>query len=312
MISSLKVLLIFLLLSPVCTAQPNLVPNGDFENYSSCPNSLGQIYKAEPWFQPYTPQWSSEYYNACGSGHAGVPDNDLGSQLAKSGFGYAGIDTYSNGFDFREYIEVELTDTLVQNVNYCVEFYVSVSENWSVGVDGIGAYFSSDSLIYGSPPYGVLNLVPQVQNPSGNVISDTLTWTLIKGEFVANGGERFITIGNFKTDAMTDTIHQGNAIFSHFYIDDVSVVQGSCNVGVNEFSPESIVSVFPNPTTSKLYIKSPLQSEIISFKLFDLTGKEILETKDKVLDMSELSPGLYFYQIQMKGENIFTGKVIKE
>ncbi|CAN5315767.1 hypothetical protein BH10BAC1_BH10BAC1_20580 [soil metagenome] len=36
--------------------QNNLVPNGSFENYSSCPTGIfGQINRATPWFQPNYP-----------------------------------------------------------------------------------------------------------------------------------------------------------------------------------------------------------------------------------------------------------------
>jgi OmpA-OmpF porin, OOP family len=304
----IKIILFVLLLYLKCSGQGNLVPNGDFEFFTSCPSTLGQIFYAEPWFQPYTPQWSSEYYNTCCTSQAGVPINSLGNQLPQSGLGYAGIDIYSNGFNFREYIEVKLNDTLKSGINYCVRIYVSVSENWSIGCDGLGAYFSDDSILYSNPPFGVLNYLPQVQIQSGNIISDTLNWTLIEGEFMANGGEIFVTIGNFKTDAMTDTLHQGNAIFSHFYIDDVSVAEGSCNVGINEIKKQEAI-FNPNPTTNSINLNVKYKS----YKIYDLSGKMLMqgENKNGFIDLENIQPGIYFITAFTINGAFITNKLVK-
>jgi hypothetical protein len=75
--------------SGVCEAQ-NLVPNGDFEQYHSCPTFHSQLDSALYWFNPglYLPGNSTpDYYNACGSPPASVPDNFCGSQNALSGAG---------------------------------------------------------------------------------------------------------------------------------------------------------------------------------------------------------------------------------
>ena len=58
----------------------NLVPNGDFENYSICPDHQGQIDRAFPWLRiGCTP----DYLNSCDTtNHAGVPFNDLGFRYA--------------------------------------------------------------------------------------------------------------------------------------------------------------------------------------------------------------------------------------
>jgi hypothetical protein len=66
----------------------------------------------------------------------------------------------------------------------------------------------------------------QIYNFGNPVISDTLNWTKISGIYLASGGESFITMGNFKDDASTQT--QGNEDtlampFSYYFIEDVSV-----------------------------------------------------------------------------------------
>ena len=59
-------------------SQNNLVPNGSFENYSTCPTvTFGEINKATPWFQPNYPYagagGSSDYVHFC----TGLTCNDV-------------------------------------------------------------------------------------------------------------------------------------------------------------------------------------------------------------------------------------------
>lgn len=65
--------------------------------------------------------------------------------------------------------------------------------------------------------------------------SDTTQWTQIQGCFTANGGEQYITIGNFNYNVNTDTLYVGtnnpdpnytNPLYdySYYYIDDVSLL----------------------------------------------------------------------------------------
>ena len=73
-----KFLYLFFLIANTNYAQVNLVPNGDFETYNSCPTGASQITKAIPWFQPFTPQSSTDYFNICYTGnYVGVPNNIL-------------------------------------------------------------------------------------------------------------------------------------------------------------------------------------------------------------------------------------------
>jgi gliding motility-associated-like protein len=74
-----------------------------------------------------------------------------------------------------------------------------------------------------------LVLVPDFE--SNTIISDTLNWVQIQGQFSANGTERFITIGNFRTDANTNSSQvkplnlPPNQITAYYYVDDISVVE---------------------------------------------------------------------------------------
>lgn len=206
----------------------NLVPNGDFESYSNCPTGISQIDVAVPWFQPTL--GTPEYFNACAPSSSGVstPVNEFGTMIPHSGKGYAGIavfgaDDAPNSNSSREYLEVSLNSPLQANVTYGVSFYVSVAGISQYAIDSIGAYFSSAP--EKAPIIGVLNVVPQVQNPSGNFLSSFGSWMLVSGTYTAVGGENYITIGNFLDDAVTLAVPLGFGAqpVSYYYIDDVSV-----------------------------------------------------------------------------------------
>ncbi len=201
----------------------NLVPNPSFETYTVCPTNVnnGEPFQGPPWYIPT--DGSTDYLNACANpGNAGVPNNLFGNQNAHTGVAYAGIGMWFVSFVYREYLTVPLTETLMADTAYEVSFYVSRAEN-SCGEDKIGAYFSQ------TPPpnvgIGVLPFDPQVSSNLG-IISNNTDWTLITGCFVAEGGEQYMTLGNFfNNNEMTLDPACSPAIQSYYYVDDVSVIK---------------------------------------------------------------------------------------
>lgn len=72
--------------------QTNLVSNGSFENYSSCPTGFGSIALAVGWLNPSNS--TPDYFNSCytfADHFADVPLNCLAYQDARTGDAYAGI-----------------------------------------------------------------------------------------------------------------------------------------------------------------------------------------------------------------------------
>lgn len=203
----------------------NLVPNDSFEIISGCPVSFSQIALAPPWDMPT--QATSDLYNACLSGWPpfpvpGVPSSPFGFQYSRTGNGHAGF-TVRNVNDYHEYVTVPLTSTLVANATYSVTFHVNLADTSNAAIDRIGAHFSVGPI----GPLAInttLNLVPQVESPVFNYLTDTVNWMTITGTFTAAGGETHMTIGNFHDDASTNWIPTGNVWpGAHYYVDDVSV-----------------------------------------------------------------------------------------
>jgi OmpA-OmpF porin, OOP family len=202
----------------------NLAPNPEFEDYTICPANwlnYGEPLPTVPWVQGNAA--SADYCNSCVIGlNVSVPANYYGFQIPHSGEGYVGILARANIEDYREYIQAQLTEPLVPDQGYYVSFYISLADTLC-GSKSFGAYFSN-----APPPYDynqVIDVVPQIES-NGAYLNNTHEWTLISGCFIANGGEQYITIGNFRDDtyAMLDPNCIPWTQSSYYYFDDISVV----------------------------------------------------------------------------------------
>lgn len=304
----------------------NLVPNSGFEQYNTCPNNYSEIYYAIPWFQPniylgntYNSS-SSDYFNSCTTfSNVNIPINFFGYQQAYSGNAYAGIGWLyyigNNDSYGREYLEVELDSTLVSGKKYLVSFYASLSNGSRYATDAIGVYFSNDSVTYNSSQFHYLPLIPKVMNPASNIISDTANWVLISGQYIASGGEKFITIGNFYPDSISsvDTVNPTGYQVAYYYIDDVSVVADTAT-GVGELQKENVkFKVYPNPAENEITVEYYGNIEqIMILNLYNLLGVKIgTHTFNKGSNTMKISllnyeSGIYFYKI------ISEDKLIKE
>lgn len=219
----------------------NLVPNPGFEYHTRCPDNVTELALAFPWFKPT--DTTPDYYNACaGNSNAGVPKNLFGFQTAHGGQAYAGAVMFEAGW--REYVEVPLLSPLVEYHTYSISFYVSLATNYPhCAIDDVGAYLSVNKLTQAGD--GFISRTPQVRNPPGNFLNSS-DWTLIQGTYTAVGGEKYLTIGDFDSDANTpyDPASGKFGAFAYYYIDDVSVVDiSSCsnNGCITITSPNDIV-----------------------------------------------------------------------
>ena len=263
----------------------NLVLNPSFEDTIACPTTTAIPMQCEYWYTANigSPDYFSEQPDIfCGT--SPVPLSNAGYQYAWTGIAYVGLGTFvssifPNGINRREYIGGELSDTLKQGHEYCVSFYISVAEELKYVTDGIGLYLSIDSAV----DYTIntnLPFVPQISNPSGNIIYDTLNWVQISGTYIANGGEKYFTIGNFKDDANTliDSINNNvpqSRYVSYLFIDDVSVID--CTVGISEVNNnKDIGRLYPNPARTTVYYESELNdNENGLLELYDMLGNKL-------------------------------------
>ncbi|MCB0762746.1 MAG: OmpA family protein [Flavobacteriales bacterium] len=179
------------------------------------------------WSQPT--QGTPDYFNAC-SDMAGVPGNVFGDQPAQSGAGYVGLVTFTSAKrDYREYLQVEMERPLTAGEMVCVELHVSASDKAWFVTDGIGVYFSEFKLQ--SQDQKRFPFTAHVENPRLNVIDNTADWVKISDTYTAKGGERFLTIGNFRGDRDMNVLQRTQSPeadysndWAYLYIDNVKVM----------------------------------------------------------------------------------------
>jgi outer membrane protein OmpA-like peptidoglycan-associated protein len=229
------------------TSRVNLVFNGSFEEYRFCPkrvDAVGILINVDGWYQPT--KGSADYFNTCGSRECGVPKNKLGEQLPHDGDGYCGI--YCSKNDYREYLQTRLRRKLRAGDSIRLTFFVSLSEQSTGAVATLGGLFTKEDIydtvrsILLHKEYETLSddifqviattYTPQVMNPPDVPLTDTRNWQCVTGIFVADGGEQYITLGNFNTAERSGYVEPDSLVRllpgSYYYIDDVFVECLNC------------------------------------------------------------------------------------
>jgi hypothetical protein len=205
----------------------NYVGNGSFEQSYNCASLNLLLVK----------YWSS-IDSSCNPGrhlsicNTKVPTYGENYQYPKTGNAHAICTFFWPNSTFAQvvYPKNRLKSNLQPGHTYCVSFYVNICNPSTYGIDGFGAYFGDDNIDtikYCHVP--LTFLTPQVQNASGNVITDTLNWVAVTGTFTANGTEKFLLLGNFLDNNVVSTqsvnpTHLPMA-FTDAYIDDVSCIE---------------------------------------------------------------------------------------
>ncbi|MCZ2299229.1 MAG: T9SS type A sorting domain-containing protein [Chitinophagales bacterium] len=226
---------VFFVLCITCMGQQqyNLVPNYSFEQYTNCPSSssMQEVRNSKPdyWYKP--DKRGAIYYNSCANvnSNLSVPYHITTAgadfQYPRTGVAYIGM-FYYNGGDVRNYFQIKLTDSLKQDKCYYAEYFVSCFNSMQLACNNQAMLFTNNP-IYADTAAGlqIIPANPQVQNT--HIITDTLNWVKVSGVFTAQGGEQYLTLGNFKNNAQTNyqTVNpSGGYLGAGYYVDDVSVL----------------------------------------------------------------------------------------
>ena len=112
-------------------------------------------------------------------------------------------------------------------------------------------------------------------------------------------GEVIIDTGTDGTNDLTQGFHQTNWNF----------------LGVEDFAPDYEASIFPNPTSDVLNIRTS-SFENVTYTLYDAQGKlvmqNILSAEQTPIQVSQLNPGSYSLTLNNETQNLKTFKLIKQ
>jgi len=205
----------------------NYVSDGGFEILNSY--SLTTQYNVPKYWQPIDTNKGSTYLASMHPSLNSAP-YAYGFQYPRNGQNYVICTFYCSSCSnsLRAYARNRLKQNLQTGKTYCVKYYVVNTNNSPLAINSYGAYFADntlDTINYCNIPLTYIN--PQIENQTG-IITDTLNWVPITGTFVATGNEKYMVLGNFKSDAATNTLlinpTFSAALANDVCIDDVSVI----------------------------------------------------------------------------------------
>jgi OmpA-OmpF porin, OOP family len=231
MIKSFLTLLCFAIAAN-CFSQDitNLILNPNFEEEEGKLKKLGQIEVAKYWVSP-TGANADLFETDHKKEDISAPDNIYGKEKPMSGSSrYAGAVFFSyKSKDPRTYIQTQLASALKKDVKYCVQFHVSLADLSKYAVNNIGAHLSKKPVTTKEEISLILDT--HVKHSSNKIYNEQYMWEPVCGVYVAQGGEKYLTIGNFSSDKDTEyekmkkpkefTAQQINN--AYYYIDEVSV-----------------------------------------------------------------------------------------
>ena len=222
----------------------NLVKNPSFEQNRQIPKDLGEINLAVEWSSPSrgTPDY---FHRKSPTPMARLPKGKMGLANPRSGSAYAGFYAYTNRYtkrEFREYLQVNLKQPLIQGRLYCIKtwVYLAESSNRSIGALCATLTRSGATWTHEGPAQEQISQFTYLLRPERKALSERM-WMEISGQYRAQGGETNLIIGNFLNDKATkvggaiefEDFRNPNVDFAYYFIDDVCVTDLSSNFDCN-------------------------------------------------------------------------------
>jgi hypothetical protein len=312
--------IIFLLFISFGVFSQNIIPNGSFETFTTCPTNINsgfpdQVANAVGWYRAdYTP----DYLSSCVSyTPIGTPTNFFGYQIPASGNSYMGMWCYNSTMpNYREILGAQLTNTLVIGQKYFIKLTISNAERYqsNCGIDKMGMRFSTVK----HTPYNVpINNFAHLFFNS--IMADTLNWKTVFSSFTADSNYQYVEIGHFFNDLNTNIqiFRSEPANLAYYYIDDVALSTDSLEaLGFNsttyidELKPSNKIKIYPNPADNYIWLEN--YDQIKNFRVYDLLQNEVkVEVLKDRLDISNISPGIYFLFCEL-GNEVYKSKIIKK
>ena len=208
--------------------EENLIENPGFEQTVGKIKRGGSISNAVGWMSPT--RTAADLFSSKMKGEYGTPTNTYGNEDPYEGKNYAGFRSFSyNNKEPRNYISTRLKMPLRRGAKYCVTFYVSLAEGSKYATNSIGVNFSKKQ--YNIPEDKNIVSPTHAQHKDNPVFNGLFGWDQVCNVYTAQGGEKFMTLGNFYSNGETKNERlkkpkgfSGTSVMSaYYYVDNVSV-----------------------------------------------------------------------------------------
>ncbi|MBK6343353.1 MAG: hypothetical protein IPF41_12385 [Flavobacteriales bacterium] len=315
--------LVVLALSITRSQAQNLVPNGSFEEYITCPWTLAQVDSCVGWRTWYR---TPDYFHSCSKSNLNsVPQNILVNQLPSHGDAYCG---FLAALPFEDAVEI-LGAELAQELDIGVPIHVSLKLaagfagsqiNYRHTCDKVGVRFTTTEQQW---PF-----TTPLPDYAHLVLSDPIEtigeWTTLSGTFVPDSAYRYISIGRFHSwDSLqfVEVNPDGTTPGAYFLVDEVCVAydpmdctfpQGIGLSGIGRFD------AFPNPCGAGFWIRGEvLLSMPLSAKVMNSLGQVLRERRfvgveDRYVTMEGLPEGVYTVELMSGGRMLPPIRVVKQ
>ncbi|ANF51788.1 hypothetical protein A0O34_15305 [Chryseobacterium glaciei] len=184
-----------------------------------------------------------------------------------------------------------------QNYTYIDDVQVLTYTPGGISCEPFRVYNTQGNGIYGTTPKTVADWTSWNNWCPGNSVP-------IRGFVIPN-----LTAGNHTLKHTIPTAvfnqQQGDVYLSVY-------MQGKSNVNLNVNDVKTTdVSIYPNPTSDFVNIKSPI--DVMSLSLFSIDGRKLFENyKENKIDISSYNTGIYILNVVLKDGTSFKHKIIKK
>ncbi len=243
-------LLLFIFLIFTSQAQvANLVENGSFEIIKGKVKGLGCVEASADW-KNVTSAKADLFVKENKLPILLTSGNTYGKEDPKEGDNYAGLVVYSPKDKIaRNYITSPLAQPMLKGKKYCVSMYISLAEGSKFATNNLGINFHKKQ-----PKQEDNKTIVEktaILHHQSKMVNATYGWEKVCGTYIAEGGEEFITIGNFTATDKTKTekaikIKDYKGVlsdFAYYFIDDISVsmvdTKTSCDCGNQESNKDT-------------------------------------------------------------------------
>ena len=277
--------------SMVFSQTTNLSLNGNFEEFFFLPDNFTQVKQKNTEF---IPKWlflsTPDYFNKKNKHRVvGLPKNFAGSIAPESGLACAGIILHADPVNYTfspkysEHIQNELSDTMIPNQLYCVKMYISFANNSGFASDGLGMYFSNNKIVFKQKD-DILLYKPQIESYPGNILMPKNEWSQFSGIYKAKGGEKFVTIGTFRSiEEMSmlrirARLRKRMHFFSYYFIDNLFISpirdtsECACTAWSKTLDPKFKNQTFLPPDTIDFVSKNDYFGTVVYDKPFRLNN----------------------------------------
>lgn len=309
----------FIVPSAQPTSAQNLVPNPGFEESDTCSSMDFGVEGPLDW---HSANGTPDYLQSCMPYGAvnGLPMNFFTYQEPFEGASCAGMVTYwQNGpIQYREWIMAPLLEPLVIGQTYYCSFRANAAlggnhtypQFWLAN-NKVGMLFTMQDRPWNvGDPFPVPPNHAHIMDPQ--ILADTVGWTLVSGSFVADSAYQYVMIGQFFSNALTDTLQfaDPNSVSpwyprAYTLVDAVCVSASpdGCDLGQGVGEPQGGSPVlFPNPAKDQLILGQRAGSEV---QVLDSVGRLLWQgrvTSDRwVMEVGSWARGTYVLRMEHRG-----------